>query len=41
MNAKIHHAAAAGELRIIEPRLVWPIGVVEYEIHRVDVSQFA
>ncbi len=41
VDAEIHHASAAGELRIVEPRLVGAVGVVEHEVHRADLAQLA
>ncbi len=41
VDAEIHDAAAARERRIVEPRLVGPVGVVEDEIDRVDAPQLA
>src|SRR3546814_12484303 len=41
MDAKLHHAPPARKARVVEPRLVRPIGIVEDEIERMDASKRA
>lgn len=39
MDAEVHHASAAGEARIVEPRLVRAVRIVEHRVGGIDVAE--